>query len=747
MPRNELRIDAVEKVTGRAVYTDDFRLSNMLHIKEVHCPYPHARIENIDISEAESMPGVVLILTAKDMPENPNPLDKPIIAGPEVLCADEAVAIVAAESEKQAAAAAKAVKVEYTQLPAVLCIDDAIAPDAEKVHPDGNVVCTCILEKGSADDFSGCKYVIEHEFRTQRIHHGAVEPDCVAAYPEGDGVCILGGSKGPFNVQKEVSELLHIPAEKVHFRHLTIGGGFGGKLCDTVSLGARTAMVALKTGRPCKLLWTREETLTEGTKRHPFQIKVKLGADADGKIISSSVTGYADAGAYLAHSKGVVFRAMAECTGPYKVENAYVNLKGVFTNTVSSDAVRGFGSPQVGFAMECAIDMLAEKVGISPFELRMKNVLHDGDIMASGQTAERVSIGECGTELAKRFDMTRPRAWRSGSKAYGWGLAFMVRGESHGALSNGNDICGIDLDVIGEDKIMLSTSISEVGQGAYTAEAMLLAELLGISRDCISVRGADTACTPRCTTTSGSRGTISGANGVWLAYLDMVEKLKSVVAGKYAIDESAIHYLNAKFYMDSGREAVSLWEALDLYKETGRQLHFEGRWKGPYTGWDWDAHTGVPYYSYGYGTAAALVEVDLISGRVKIEDLAVINDLGHIINHEEAKAQLAGGLMMSVGFALTEETAMSKGVISSRNFDKYIMPMANDIVNIRPMPEELVPAANPMGIHGVGELSASIAAPAIANAVANAVGKRIYELPLTLERVRAAIDESREERK
>lgn len=743
MSKSEVRIDAVEKVTGKAVYTDDLRLPGMLHLKEVHCPFPHARIESIDTSAAETMPGVVLVLTAKDVPENPHPLEKPIIAGAEVLCADETVAIVAAETERQAAAAAKAVKVEYTQLPAVLCINEAIAPDAEKVHPDGNIACTCILEKGCAGDFSGCEHVIEHEFRTQRIHHGAVEPDCVVAYPENDGVAILGGSKGPFNVQKEVSELLHMPAEKVHFRHMTIGGGFGGKLCDTVSLGARTALAALKTGRPCKLLWTREESLTEGTKRHPFQIRVKLGADVEGKILSSSVTGYADAGAYLAHTKGVVFRAMAECVGPYRVDNAYVNLQGVYTNTVSSDAVRGFGSPQVGFAMECAIDMLAEKVGISPFELRVKNALHDGDTMASGQTAERVSISECAEELSKRFDMTRPCAWRKGMKAYGWGLAFMVRGESHGALSNGNDICGIDLDVVGERRICLSTSISEVGQGAYTAESMLLAELLGIPRECISVRGADTACTPRCTTTSGSRGTISGANGVWLAYLDLVKKLKAAVAENVALEERDIHYCNAKFYSDSGRKAVSLWDAMELYKKSGKPLHFEGRWRGPYTGWDWDAHTGVPYYSYGYGAAAALVEVDLISGRVKIEDLAVINDLGHIINHEEAKAQLAGGLMMSVGFALTEECAMSKGVISARNFDKYIMPMANDIVNIRPMPEELVPAANPMGIHGVGELSASIAAPAIANAVANAVGTRVYELPLTLERVRAAIDESR----
>lgn len=747
MTNDEIRLDAREKVTGRAVYTDDLELPGMLFVKEVHCPYPHARIDHIDTRRAAAMPGVRLILTAADLPENPTPLEKPVLAGPEVLCADEAIALVAADSERQAAEAARAVKVAYTPLEAVCCIDDALAPGAPLVHPGGNIACECILEKGDIGNFSQCAYTVEQDFTTQRMHHGAVEPDCVVTVPEGEGFAILAGSKGPFNVRKEVAALLHMEEKAIRVKHMTIGGGFGGKMVDTVSLAARAGAVTMRTRRPCKLLWTREETLTEGSKRHPFQMKVKLGANASGRLIAASLTGYADAGAYLSHTKGVVFRAMAECMGPYRIENCYVNIKGVYTHCVQSDAVRGFGTPQVGFAMESAMDLLAKKLGNSPYALRMNNVIRDGDTLPSGQTAERVGIAGCGEELAKHFDLTGPGQRVEGTHAHGWGLAFLMRGESHGALCKGNDICGIDLDVLEGRKLRLSTSISEVGQGAYTAQAMALARLLEMPRDCIVVRGADTACTPRCTTTSGSRGTISGVNGVWLAYLSMLRELKGVLGETWGVDPSEIPYRNGRFYRSGGRESAKFWDAMELYARTGRPLHFEGRWTGPDTCWDWDRHTGVPYYSYTYAAAAARVEVDLISGRVKLEDLLVVNDLGRIVNREEAAAQLAGGIMMSAGFALTEETPIDRGRIQSRNLDKYIMQMADDLTKIRPLAVELVPAPNPMGVHGVGEMSASIAAPAIANAVSNALGVRMAELPMSLERVRAAIDARREEEK
>ena len=744
MGKKDLRLDAYEKVTGRAVYTDDITLDDMLYVCEVHCPYAHARIDDIDTSRAIQMPGVVCVLTGRDLADHPLPLEKPILAKTEVLCADEAVALVAAETDRQARAAAKAVRVDYTVLPAVCSIDEATAPDAVLVHPGGNIACECVLEKGRPGDFDSCEVVVEQTFRTQRMHHGAVEPDCVVAKPKNDGITIFCGSKGAYNVRKELSALLMLPAEKIQVKHMAIGGGFGGKMCDTVVLAARASVMALKTSRPCKALWSREESLSEGTKRHPFQVTVKLGATADGTITSASLTGYADGGAYLMHTKGVVFRAMTECLGPYKIDHAYVNIKGVYTHTVPSDAVRGFGTPQVAFAMESAVDMLAHKLGMSPYALRKKNLLHDGDTHASGQTAERVGIQQCAEELKKLFDVDAPAARREGTKAYGRGLAYVFRGESHGGLCNGNDICGVDIDILDDGTLRLSTSVSEVGQGAYTAEAMALAELLDIPVSRICVRGADTACTPPCTTTSGSRGTISGVNAVWLAYLDMTERLAGTWAERLGVEKSTVQYRNRKFYANHGQISITLDEAVELYRAAGHYAHFEGRWVGPHTGWDWERHTGTPYYSYAYGVCGAEVEVDLVSGRIRISDLVTINDLGRIVNYEEAKAQIAGGLMMSVGYALKEESAIQDGVIASRNFDKYIMPMARDMVHIRPIPAELVPAANPMGVHGVGELSASIAAPAIANAVSNALGVRITALPMSLERVREAIDSRKE---
>lgn len=745
--QSSIRLDAYEKVTGKAVYTDDLTLEGMLWLKEVHCPLPHARILSIDTRAAEAMPGVACVLTAGDLPvENPRPFEKPVLAGKVVLCAEEAVALVAADTAEHAEAAARKVKAEYEPLPAVFTAAEAVLPGAPKVHPSGNIACDCVMEKGDVKEaFAGADVIVSETFHTQRMHHGAIEPDCMIAAPDGEGGLLLyGASKGPFNVRRETAGLLNLEENKVRVRHMTIGGGFGGKMCDSVILAARAGAAALHTGRPCKLLWTREETLTEGIKRHPFDVTYRIGAGADGRITAVEIHGLADAGAYLAHTKGVVFRAMAECVGPYVVPNVSVRLRGVYTNHVQSDAVRGFGTPQVAFGMEGTMDILAQKLGISPLELRKRNLLREHDLTAAGQAAEGVGISRCVEELEKVFDASLPPVRVKGMKAYGKGIALLFRGESHGALAGGKDLCGIDLDLNGDGTVLLSTSISEVGQGAHTAEAETLARLLKLPLERIRVRGADTLCTPMATTTSGSRGAISGSNAVLLAVEDLTGKMKPAAAKWMKTPSEAVVFSDGRFWDKDGGKSVSFDEAAKHC--ASYPLHAEGRFVAPPTFWDWEKHCGQPYYSYTYGLAAAEVEVDLVTGSVKLCDLVSLNDLGRIINYEEAKAQIAGGLMMSVGFALTEETGTKNGVILNRNFDRYLMPLAADMEHIRPMPMELVPAPNPTGVHGVGEASASIAAPAIANAVSNALGVRMTKLPMTLECVRVGINQMRKER-
>ena len=746
--QSSIRLDAYEKVTGKAVYTDDLTLEGMLWLKEVHCPLPHARIAAIDTKTAAGMPGVACVLTAKDLPiDNPRPFEKPVLAKETVLCAEEAVALVAADTPERAEAAARKVKVEYEPLPAVFSTAEAVLPDAVKVHPSGNLACDCMMEKGDIKQaFDEADVIVTETFHTQRMHHGAIEPDCMIAAPDGEnGLLLYCASKGPFNVRRETAELLNLEETQVRVRHMTIGGGFGGKMCDSVILAARAGAAALHTGRPCKLLWTREETLTEGIKRHPFDVTYRIGAKADGTITAVEIRGLADAGAYLAHTTGVVFRAMAECIGPYFVPNLYVRIQGVYTNHVQSDAVRGFGTPQVAFGMEGTMDILAEKLGISALELRKRNLLKEHDLTAAGQVAEGVSIGRCVEELEKVFDTEQPAVRIRGTKAYGRGVALLFRGESHGVLAGGKDLCGIDLDLKADGTVMLSTSISEVGQGAHTAEAETLARLLNIPLERIRVRGADTLCTPMATTTSGSRGAISGSNAVLLAVHDLVAKMKPAAAMRMKAAVEEVVFSEGRFSIAGGEKTLTFDEAAALCCRGGSPLHAEGRWIAPATFWDWEKHCGRPFYSYTYGLAAAEVEVDLVTGNEKICDLVSINDLGRIINYEEAKAQIAGGLMMSIGFALTEETETKNGVITNRNLDHYLMPLAVDMEHIRPMPMELVPAPNPTGVHGVGEASASIAAPAIANAVSNALGVRMTELPMTLERVRACINQMRKD--
>jgi len=740
------RLDALDKVTGRAKYTDDLSFENMLHAAVVHCPFPHAEILSIDTAKALETEGVVGVYLAKDCTGVlNNPQDKPVLVDRYARCVGDGVVLVAAETEKIAREAVKLVKVEYRELPAVFDVVQAATSNEILVHPDtteSNIFYTHAVEKGNvADGFAEADIIIENTFSTPRHHHGALETDAVVVVPDGDRLTVYCSCKGAFAMRDAIAKNTGLSAERIRLVHAAVGGTFGGKQDDTVVLAGRAAMVTLHTGRPCKIVWSREETMTEGSKRHPFVVTYKIGAKNDGRIVSLQVTGFADAGAYRSKSANVVKRAAIEGSGPYAIPHVSIDLKAVLTNNVYCDAVRGFGSPQVYFGLESSMNILAKKLGMEPLALRKLNALQEGDVYATGQTLKCVGIRACLDKLEEIFPCVPLNGKVVGDKAYGRGIACQIRGESHG--SGAKDACGVDLSVSRDGIITVNTGITEMGQGTHTGLALVAMDLLGI-RDWSRFRAGrvDTDVVPFATPTTASRGTISGANATYLAAQDLIRALSKAVATAKEVAEETVLFRNGRFYYASGSEQLTFDAAVELSYQQGIEPRGCGRWTAPKTNWDYEKKQGNAFYSYSYGAAGAEVEVDLVTGKIEILNLTCLHDAGRIVNYAGAKGQIEGGIVMALGHATSEELAVSKGEVKSKNFNSYLMPTSLDLHELVGMPVALVPNDTPMGVHGVAEGSTVLTAAVIANAVEDALGVQIRDLPMSLERVRSAIEAS-----
>lgn len=740
------RLDAYEKVTGRAKYTDDLSFPGMLYAATIHSPHPNAEILAVNAAPALAVNGVVGVYLAQDCRGSiGDAQDKPVLAEHFVRCIGDGVALVAAESEQIARAAAELVEVRYRQLPAVLDLREAVMPDAPLVHPEAesNVFYVHQVEKGDiAEGFAAADVIVEHTYTTPRYHHGAIEPDAVITAPQPDGrLAVYCCSKGAFAVRDAVAKITALPPEQIHLIHATLGGTFGGKQVDTIVLAGRSAIVTQHTGRPCKIVWSREETMAEGSKRHPFVVTYKIGAKRDGRLVAMQVTGLADGGAYKSKSAGVVRRAAVECSGPYCIPHVSIDLKGVFTNQVYCDAVRGFGSPQVYFGLESTMDVLAQRLGIEPLELRKRNALRDGDVFATGQTMHHVGILPCLHKLEEMFPCKPLSRMVKNGRAYGRGIACQIRGESHG--SGAKDLCGVDLLAAADGSITLNTGITEMGQGTHTGLALVACNLLELSWSRFRAGNVDTDIVPFATPTTASRGTISGANATYLAVEDLLANLKTAIAKTLCISTGSILYRDGRFYHHNGSEQIDFDAAVRLALDMGIEPMGCGRWIAPSTDWDPEAKRGNAFYSYSYGAAGAEVSIDLVTGKLEVENLTCLHDAGHIVNYAGAKGQIEGGLVMALGHSTSEELGLSGGRVTTQNFDSYLMPTSLDTHTLIGRPVALVPNDTPMGVHGVAEGSTVLPAAAIANAVADALGVRIFDLPLDLERVRKAIEQSR----
>ena len=503
--KGERRVDALGKVTGRAKFAADYNAGHQLYGKVLRSEYPHARILGIDTAKARQLEGVEAVLTAQDIPGEKVigivVKNQAILAVDKVRYLGDGLALVAARTREIAEAAVKLIKVEYEPLPVVSDPEAALAPDAPRIHGEDNTFVHHKVRKGDVEKgFAQADFVLERKFRTPCIEHSYLEPEAVLAEPaEHGGVVVTGSVQNLFSSRRSVAAALKLDLNRVEIIQATLGGSFGGKDEVMTSMCCRAALLALATGKPVKMVNSREESMLESYKRHPYVLYYKWGAKKDGSITAMEIKCIADGGAYASMSPFVTWRSVVQATGPYYCENVKTDVFAVYTNNNYTGAMRGFGSPQVNFAIESMMDELGEKVGKDPLEIRLQNGFKDGAVTATQQQlTHKVSLTEVLTKATEAADFRakwkKYRGAAARPKKRGIGLACSYRGVSLGA--EGVDAAGAIVSVQTDGSVIVSSGITDMGQGAQTQMSQIAAEVLGISMDRIRFLNTNTSRVP-----------------------------------------------------------------------------------------------------------------------------------------------------------------------------------------------------------------------------------------------------------
>ena len=738
------RVDVAAKITGQAKYANDLSFPNMLYAKTVRCPHPHAKIISIEREQAEQYPGVIMVITADNIPGIPSQYkQKPILVPEVVRYAGEGVALVVAKTRAIAAEAAELVKVNYEVLPAVTRAEDAFVKDAPKIYEDGNLLCKYKAGKGDVEEgFKDADYIFEKEYRTQRVDHTPLETEAAVAVPTTEGITVYAPTNDAYKARLLIAETLGLMENQVRFITPAIGGSFGAKNYDAGLIGSRAALAAALTGKPVKMVFTREESIIEGTKRHPYICKYKVGITKEGRITAMEIDLLGDGGAYLSKSHPVATRTLIEATGPYNMPNVKSNVTLAFTNNTYSDAMRGFGSPQVDFASEVLLDEIACELGFDPLEFKKMNHIKENDVSGVGQVMTEVSLEKCVAEVEKasnwnerKEELAKERS-KGGSKVKGIGFSLIHRGEAFGAAGQGIDTAEVQLLVNNDGGISILSSMADVGMGGHTMMVNVIMETLGVKRERVVMAPVDTSYVPNSGPSSATRGTMVIGNAARLAAEEVKDKLATIAAEVLGVLKEELVFNNEKIYSPGkDDEHVNYQDMINEIFARGQTPSGRGWYTVSGLAWDRANGFGDAYLTYAYGAAVTEVEVDLETGQVSVDKFYAVHDVGHAFDKNEVIGQINGGVSMAVGFALFEDVDSRNGVIKSTNFDKYLIPTSLDMPDMTSIVVEVPTKTGPFGARGLGEPSACTAGPAIINAIYDATGIRIRELPASLEKM------------
>ncbi len=803
------RPDAVDKVTGAALYTDDYTFDGMLFGATLRSEHPHAAIREVDADAARALEGVHAVLTHADVPGDPRhglvENDWPVFAGgayPARYVGDP-IALAAAETAELAEQALALIRVKYDPLPSVTDPREALRPDAPQLHPDrpaGNLLKHIKVRHGDVEEgFAASDVVVERTYRTPMTEHAFLEPECALAAPAGykgrlpstsketadsdhdsDKLTVYVGSQIPYSDRRQVAKSLGLDDEEVRVIGTLMGGGFGGK--EDIAGQIHAALAAQVTGRPVKILYTRQESLIFHPKRHSTIIRIKTGAKRDGALVAVEAELYGDSGAYASLGEKVMTRATTHATGPYVMPHARIDCYAMYTNNAPSGAFRGFGVTQSAFAVESNLDILAAELGMDPAALRRKNVMRVGAETATGQElSESVGLLEC-LDLVEE-DIKRAKSVESclsssdpwapvqvGSKRYAWGIA---AGYKNTGLGGGApDKAEAEVEVFPDGTAAIRTSSAEMGQNLVGVLAACTAQELGLPFEKVHVTVMDTDLTPDGGPSTASRQTYVSGNAARLAARAMREQMQNVLAEKFDTHPDVIAFHEGLAYVDERRLAQMHGEELPAAGANGangstggilpgstRSISFadavnallaENRLpKIRYEYWAPQTQPlgtgGDMHFAFSYAVHAALVSVDTETGEVAVARVISAHDVGRAINPLSLLGQIEGGIVMGIGNALTENYIVEDGIPWTERLGQYKMPGIKMTPRMDSHIVEHPTADGPYGAKGVGEISSIPISPAITNAIYNAVGVRCLALPVDQDALLLAMRDGEKE--
>lgn len=634
-----------------------------------------------------------------------------MLAETEVNHVGEGIALVAAESREAVEAALAAIEIEYEPLPAVLAMEEAFDKQQFITHWK--------IRRGDVKAaFAQADVIIENTYRTPYQEHAYIEPNGMIAEPDGmGGVTVHGSLQCPFYVQKAVAAVLGFGLNQARVVQTVTGGGFGGKEDAPSVPGAMVALLAVKTRRPVKLMFTREDDMAVMSKRHPGIIKYRTALKRTGKLLGVEVVYILDGGAYATLSPAVLWRGINHAAGPYRCANAHVDAYAVRTNKVPCGAFRGFGEPQIVFAAESQMDMAAEALRMDPVELRMKNALDTNDETITGhKLTSSVGLKEVIEKVVRASDWENKRrsyGRETGRVRRGIGVAACYYGVGLGSLGKFLNPAGADVVVSMDGTVTLAVGTTEIGQGMITVLAQIAAETLGCPLEHVRVMPPDTNRVPDSGPTVASRTTIMSGNAVREACLKIRDHMKTVVHGT----------------------SLPWPEQVRLCVENQIHLAAQGWAVPPKTTYDPETGQGEVYITYSFSANVVEVEVDMDTGEVRATRIYTGHDVGKVINPTTGEGQIEGGAIQGLGYGLVEEHATQGGRILNNQFSTYIIPTPMDTPEIVPIIVEQEYPWGPYGAKGLGETPIIAVAPAVTNAIAQAAGVRLFEIPATPERV------------
>lgn len=732
------RLDGAPKVEGREIFGADYAPEGALWVRALRSPHFAARFTLGDVAGWAAARGVQ-VFTASDIPGRntfgtiPDFADQPALAEGSVRMRGEAVAAIAGEREAIEALDLEDFPIDWTPDDALMHPAEARAEGAVRLHQDreGNILIGGLVHSGDpAAGFAGAAHLAEAAAETPFVEHAYIEPEAGAAWLDGDTLVIQACTQAPMMDRDDTAQVLGLKPEQVRIIPSAVGGGFGSKL--DLSLQPLIGLVALKTGRPARMTYSRRESMASTTKRHPAKMWARAGVDADGRLLAMEFDGDFNTGAYASWGPTVAVRVPVHASGPYRIPNYHAEARAVHTNGPPSGAFRGFGVPQAAILQETLFDDLALMAGIDRLEFRRRNALRDGDRSVCGQELRGVGTGPCLDALQGPWAeaLAAAEAFNAGSDRVkrGIGVASCWYGCGNTGMPNPSTM---RLGITPEGRLRLHQGATDIGQGSNTVIPQICADALGVALSEFSFVGPDTALTPDAGKTSASRQTVVSGNAAYLAGKALRAKLLAMTnMGEAAV----LGFESGAVVVTDGaqRRRIDLAELpVDAH---GYALAVEESYDPPTKGLDENGQ-GIPYAVYGYGAHLAEVEVDLALGTVRVKRLTAAHDLGRVINPMLAEGQIEGGVAQGLGLALMEEFIPGR----TENLHDYLIPTVGDMPEIVPILIETPDPEGPYGAKGLGEHALIPTAPAILNAIRDACGAKVTKLPALPHRVLAAI--------